>query len=175
MARGYLNNPELTEAKFIPDPLYPEYRMYRTGDLSRWLPDGNIDFLGRADNQVKVRGYRLELQEIEHELSRLPGIEDCTVIMIQSVDREKELAAYFVAGNTLQPGPLRKAMLERLPSYAVPTRYMQLAALPLTINGKKLTRRRCATCRSLPQSPEVRLLNHWPPWKSRCWKPGKKH
>ncbi|MFD2878240.1 hypothetical protein ACFTAO_23035 [Paenibacillus rhizoplanae] len=66
-------------------------------------------FLGRADNQVKVRGYRLELQEIEHELSRLPGIEDCTVIMIQSVDREKELAAYFVAGNTLQPGPLRKS------------------------------------------------------------------
>ncbi|MEK3793444.1 amino acid adenylation domain-containing protein [Paenibacillus sp. FSL R7-0204] len=136
VARGYLNNPELTKAKFIPDPLYPEYRMYRTGDLARWLPDGNIDFLGRADNQVKVRGYRLELQEIEHELSQLPGIEDCTIIVIQSVDREKELAAYFVAGNTLQPGQLRKAMLERLPSYAVPTRYMQLAALPLTINGK---------------------------------------
>ncbi|OMD47781.1 hypothetical protein BSK56_12765 [Paenibacillus borealis] len=136
VARGYLNNPELTEAKFIPDPLYPEYRMYRTGDLARWLPDGNIDFLGRADNQVKVRGYRIELQEIEHELSRLPGIEDCTVIIIQSSDREKELAAYFVAGDTLQAGSLRKALLERLPSYAVPTRYMQLAALPLTINGK---------------------------------------
>lgn len=136
VARGYLNNPELTEAKFIPDPLYPEYRMYRTGDLARWLPDGNIDFLGRADNQVKVRGYRIELQEIEHELSRLPGVEDCTVIVIQSSDREKELAAYFIAGDTLQAGSLRKALLERLPSYAVPTRYMQLAALPLTINGK---------------------------------------
>lgn len=72
VARGYLNNPELTEIKFIPDPLYPEYRMYRTGDLARWLPDGNIDFLGRADNQVKVRGYRIELQEIEHELVYCP-------------------------------------------------------------------------------------------------------
>ncbi|MBT2291740.1 amino acid adenylation domain-containing protein [Paenibacillus albidus] len=136
VARGYLNNPELTEAKFIPDPLYPEYKMYRTGDLARWLPDGNIDFLGRADNQVKVRGYRIELQEIELELGQLTGIQACTVIVTQVSDREKELAAYFVANDTLQAGSIRKALLERLPAYAVPTRYMQLAALPLTINGK---------------------------------------
>lgn len=136
VARGYLNNPELTHEKFITDPAYPHYKMFKTGDLARWLPDGSIDFLGRADYQVKVRGYRLELQEIENELYQLEQIDACAVLILTEPDKEKELAAYIVSGRKWSVAEVRHALLERLPSYAVPTRIVQLDGLPLTVNGK---------------------------------------
>ncbi|WP_068618108.1 hybrid non-ribosomal peptide synthetase/type I polyketide synthase [Paenibacillus tuaregi] len=136
VARGYLNKPELTKAKFIPDPIYQGYVMYKTGDLARWLPDGNIDFFGRTDHQVKVRGYRIELQEVETAMSRLSGIKACVVQITQAKHGEKELTAYFVSGQKLEISKIREELSQQLPAYAVPTRYIQVDAMPLTLNGK---------------------------------------
>jgi polyketide synthase PksJ len=136
VARGYLNKPELTHEKFVPDPVYPHGTMFKTGDLARWLPDGSIDFLGRADYQVKVRGYRLELQEIENELGQLEGMGACAVLVRSEPDREKELVAFMVSERKWTAAKAKQSLLSRLPAYAVPTRFVQLEELPLTVNGK---------------------------------------
>jgi len=145
VARGYLNRPELTVERFIPDPFAtePEARMYRTGDLGRWLPDGNIEFLGRNDFQVKIRGFRVELGEIEAGLADYPGVREAVVIAREDTPGEKRLVAYYtvVDGDELtkeMPNAenLRRHILQRLPDYMAPTAYVQLQSLPLTVNGK---------------------------------------
>ncbi|WP_025688032.1 hybrid non-ribosomal peptide synthetase/type I polyketide synthase [Paenibacillus zanthoxyli] len=136
VARGYLNRPELTKEKFVPDPIYQGYVMYKTGDLARWLPDGNIDFFGRTDDQVKVRGYRIELQEVETAMSRLSDIDACVVQVPQTMQGEKELTAYYVSKKNLAIAQIREQLSRHLPFYAVPTKYIQLDTLPLTLNGK---------------------------------------
>ncbi|RBL90283.1 non-ribosomal peptide synthetase [Chitinophaga flava] len=136
LAMGYLNNPTLTAEKFIPNPFKPGTRLYKTGDLGRWTADGNIVYLGRKDEQVKIRGYRIEPGEITDCLQQHPDITDAVVIATTTPDGEKELAAYIVSAQELQPAELRSHLSASLPAYMLPAHYIQLPALPLNANGK---------------------------------------
>ncbi len=139
LARGYLNAPELTAERFIPDPFSatPGGRLYRTGDLARYLTDGNLDFIGRQDNQVKLRGYRIELGEIESALANHHVVREAVVILREDSPGKKQLVAYVVAEDpSLQAGELRRHLSERLPEYMVPSSFIVLDALPQTPNGK---------------------------------------
>ena len=138
VGRGYLNRPELTRQKFIPDPFSsrPDYRLYQSGDSARFLPDGNIEFLGRLDYQVKLRGFRIELGEIEFVLGSLAAVAACAVLLREDVPGDRRLVAYVVAGAAVDPAALRQQLAEKLPEYMVPTAFVSLPALPLTANGK---------------------------------------
>jgi amino acid adenylation domain-containing protein/non-ribosomal peptide synthase protein (TIGR01720 family) len=140
VGRGYLYEPARTAEVFVPDPFSgePGARMYRTGDLGRYLPDGNLEYLGRLDHQVKVRGFRIELGEIEAALSGVEGVRACVVDARGDGDGEKRLVAYVVAGGGRAPtvGEMRAALKERLPEYMVPSAFVTLGELPLTPNGK---------------------------------------
>ncbi|BBB92541.1 MAG TPA: non-ribosomal peptide synthetase [Methylomusa anaerophila] len=139
LARGYLNLPEPTAAKFIENPLEPGTKLYKTGDRVRWLADGNIEFLGRIDHQVKIRGYRIELGEIESQLGTYSKVQDCAVVLKEQ-DGIKRLIAYYTTNNddkrALDPQELRKHLNSRLPEYMVPAFYNQLEKMPLTATGK---------------------------------------
>ena len=140
LARGYLNRPELTAEKFIPDPFSdePGARLYRTGDLARYLPDGNIEFLGRIDNQVKVRGHRIELDEIDTLLRHHPDVRETVVIVREDQPGIKRLVAYVVSdpGATPTTSELRRFLGENLPDYMVPSVFVPLDRLPLTASCK---------------------------------------
>jgi amino acid adenylation domain-containing protein len=140
LARGYLNSPDSTALKFIPDPFSknPGGRLYRTGDSARYLPDGNMVFLGRSDNQIKIRGYRIELGEIEEALGEHPAVQNCVVVLREDKAGEKRLVAYLVAdlAESSIAGTLKSFLQERLPDYAIPGVYQKMEALPLTRNGK---------------------------------------
>jgi amino acid adenylation domain-containing protein len=138
LARGYINRPELTAERFIPDPFRPGGRLYKTGDLGRYFPDGNIDFLGRKDHQVKIRGYRIELGEIEAVLAEHPAVQECVAVARDAGAEEKQLTAYIVPQPSSKPSAsdVRRFLRERLPDYMVPTAFVALSALPLTANGK---------------------------------------
>jgi amino acid adenylation domain-containing protein len=145
VARGYLNNPELTAEKFLPD-LYGAYRahrtynskkIYKTGDLARWLPDGNIEFIGRVDHQVKIRGFRIELGEIESRLLTHPGINEAVVTALEdNQGSHRCLCAYFAAGAEVTAARLRGHLGEHLPDYMIPSYFVQMEKIPLTANGK---------------------------------------
>ncbi len=146
LAREYLNRPELTAERFIPNPFSskPEARLYKTGDLGRYLPDGNIEFLGRIDNQVKIRGFRIELGEIEAVLTQHPAVQETIVIATEDIPGDKNLVAYIVPNQEqIQTQEaqslvslLREYLKEKLPEYMVPKAYVVLESLPLTPNGK---------------------------------------
>jgi amino acid adenylation domain-containing protein len=140
LARGYLNRPELTDEKFIPHPLSPEpaAKLYKTGDLARFLPDGNIEFLGRIDHQVKIRGFRIELGEIEATLRQLPNIREVVVMARQDTLGEKRLVAYVVPqlGQTIKINEIRSYLQQKLAEYMVPAIFVILETLPLNPNGK---------------------------------------
>ncbi|MFD2785408.1 amino acid adenylation domain-containing protein, partial [Hymenobacter rubripertinctus] len=136
LARGYLHQPALTAEKFIAHPFIAGERLYRTGDLGRWLADGNIEFVGRVDAQIKIRGYRVELGEIEAVLHQYPELDDAVVVVHLDGQGEKTLVAYLVSGQALSVGALRTYLGERLPAYMVPHHYVPLEALPLNSNGK---------------------------------------
>ena len=140
LARGYLNRPELTAEKFIPDPLsrQPGARLYRTGDLARRRRDGKLEFAGRIDNQVKLRGFRVELGEIETALSQHPDISEAVVIVREDRTGDQRLVGYIVARDdrTVEAGALRKYLQLSLPDYMVPATFVTLAAMPLTPNNK---------------------------------------
>jgi amino acid adenylation domain-containing protein len=138
LARGYLGNPALTADRFVPDAFACGERMYRTGDLGAWLPDGSIVYRGRIDQQVKVRGFRVELGEIESVLGSHPGVAQAAVVARQERPGERRLAAYVVAapGEPPAAGELPAWLRERLPEYMVPAAFVFLAALPLSPNGK---------------------------------------
>ncbi|HWY76206.1 MAG TPA: amino acid adenylation domain-containing protein, partial [Verrucomicrobiae bacterium] len=140
LALGYLNNPELTAQKFVPNPFVeePGARLYRSGDLARFLADGILEFHGRTDSQVKVRGFRIELDEVESALGQHPAIRECAVIARQNGSGDKCLAAYFVARDGALPldAELRRALGEKLPEYMLPSHFIRLDALPLNANGK---------------------------------------
>ncbi|ATF86927.1 non-ribosomal peptide synthetase [Burkholderia gladioli pv. gladioli] len=138
LARGYLNRPELTTERFLDDPFDPRpgARMYRSGDLARYLPDGNIVFLGRNDHQVKIRGFRIELGEIEARLAAHPAVREAVVLALGE-GADKRLVAYVVAEHDEQLiGAIRDHLAAQLPDYMVPTAFVRLDALPLTPNGK---------------------------------------
>ncbi|WP_343829552.1 amino acid adenylation domain-containing protein, partial [Massilia aurea] len=140
VARGYLNQPELSAERFMYDPFsdVPTARMYRTGDLGRWRADGVIEYLGRNDFQVKIRGFRIELGEIEARLTACDGVRDAVVIAREDTTGDNRLVAYILPDQNLQPTPteLRDRLSATLPSYMVPTAFVNLVEFPLTSNGK---------------------------------------
>ncbi|WP_445240991.1 amino acid adenylation domain-containing protein [Microcoleus vaginatus] len=144
LSRGYLNLPELTAQKFIPNPFCEEIgaRLYKTGDIARYLPDGTIEFLGRSDNQVKIRGFRIELGEIEAVLSQHPAVRESVVLLGEDNSGENCLVAYIVSSSEFSTGQpsliskLRGFLKEKLPQYMIPSAFVLLEALPLTSNGK---------------------------------------
>jgi len=139
VARGYLNRVELTAEKFKFNRSYKSYRtyiFYKTGDLARWLSDGNIEFLGRLDYQVKVRGFRIELSEIETRLAEQPLIKETVVIARDAQNEEKYLCAYFTARGTVDAAELKEFLSRALPNYMIPAHFVRLSKIPLTSNGK---------------------------------------
>ncbi|HZM03900.1 MAG TPA: amino acid adenylation domain-containing protein [Candidatus Saccharimonadales bacterium] len=140
LARGYLNRDDLTAAKFIPNLCRdePDARLYRTGDLGKFLPDGNIEFLGRMDYQVKVGGFRIELAEVEAVLHQHPGVKEAVAVTRDSPSGDKQLVAYLVAqpGHEPRPSELRAFLKQKMPPYLVPSAFIRLPALPLNPNGK---------------------------------------
>jgi amino acid adenylation domain-containing protein len=140
LARSYLNQPKLTDQKFIPNPLSnePGDRLYKTGDLGRYLPDGTIEFLGRLDNQIKIRGFRIEIGEIEAELSQHPAVKQTVIVDREDQPGNKRLVAYFVPNQEQVPSPdeLRRFLKEKLPDFMLPSAFVHLDVLPLTPNGK---------------------------------------
>jgi amino acid adenylation domain-containing protein len=139
LARGYLNRPELTDERFVPDPFsaVPQARMYRTGDLARHLPDGEIEYLGRADHQLKIRGFRVEPGEVEARMREHPGVSDAVVVGREDETGGKRLVAYLL-GEESAPGAddLRDHLRRTLPDYMIPSAFEFLDAFPLTPNGK---------------------------------------
>jgi hypothetical protein len=137
LARGYLNRPELTAEKVIPNPFRTGTRLYKTGDLARYLPSGDIEFLGRTDHQVKVRGFRIELGEIEARLEEHPDILHA-VVTTSEIGSDTRLVAYFVAKPGSDPGgtELKRWLQEKLPDYMIPVAFFRLEAMPLTHNAK---------------------------------------
>jgi amino acid adenylation domain-containing protein/thioester reductase-like protein len=140
VALGYLNRPTLTAERFITDPFSaePEARLYKSGDLGRWRADGNIEFVGRLDQQLKVRGYRVELGEIEAQLARHPQVREVVVVARETAPGEKSLAAYLTSGHTTAPSveDLRTLLKAVVPEYMIPSAFVVLDCLPLTANGK---------------------------------------
>jgi amino acid adenylation domain-containing protein len=174
LARGYLNNPELTKEKFqIPDykqsgalraDFRHHYPIYMTGDLARWLPDGNIEFLGRIDHQVKIRGYRIELAEIENQLRQYPEIKAAVVLAREdnTVNSDQYLCAYmagdFVSTGSILTSELKRYLSQSLPDYMIPAYFTTLEQIPLTRN-----RCQCRFCLKPPPIP------HPAPASKRSW------
>ncbi len=152
LARGYLKNPLQTAERFLPDPFSdkPDARLYRTGDRCRWLSDGTLEFLGRLDHQVKVRGFRVELGEVEAALMSHPAVRE-TVVIAQAGDASgSRLVAYVTGdGESLAPEALRRYLKERLPVHMIPSVFVPLPALPRTTGGK-------VDRRALPTPPQER-------------------
>lgn len=136
VAIGYLYLDELTKQRFIPSVFYEGNTMYRTGDLGKYLPSGEIEFLGRIDSQVKVRGFRIELEEIECAMLKIPEIKECVVSTKKNKNDEKYLVGYYVADEVISNTYIIQNLKEVLPEYMIPGMYMQLNEIPLTPNGK---------------------------------------
>ncbi len=139
LARGYLQQPDLTSEKFIPDSFsgFAGSRMYDTGDVARWLPDGSLEFRGRTDMQIKIRGYRIEPGEIEAALLSHPTVEQCVVNVYEDDRLNKRLIAYVVTKGAATTGDVLRVWLqERVPDFMVPSNFVRLDSIPLNINGK---------------------------------------
>ncbi|MCK5679463.1 AMP-binding protein, partial [bacterium] len=152
LARGYINRPELTADKFIEVEIFGQrQRIYKTGDRARWLPDGNLEFLGRIDHQVKLRGFRIELGEIEAALSRHETIKDAVVVLNER-EGNKMLAAYLTPQQPIEIKILRDFLKTRLPDYMIPTSFTVLKKLPLSPNGK-------INRKALPEPDAIKMDN----------------
>ncbi len=137
LARGYLNRPELTAEKFVANPFNGGGKLYKTGDLARYLPDGKVEYIGRIDNQVKLRGHRIELGEIEALSNQHPGVRQAVVVAREDLPGDKRLVAYIIASETPSSSDeLRSWLKEKLPQYAIPSAFVFLDSFPLTPNGK---------------------------------------
>jgi amino acid adenylation domain-containing protein len=138
LARGYRNRPDLTAQRFVANPSSPNSRLYRTGDLGRWLPNGEIAFLGRLDEQVKLRGYRVEPIEVSTVLAQHPAVQNCVVIATEDTPSEKQLIAFIVLATdvTISAKGLREHLRRRVPDYMVPSAFIAIDSLPITEQGK---------------------------------------
>lgn len=136
VGRGYVNQPAITAQKFVDDPWSPGSKMYRSGDFVRWMPDGNIEYLGRMDEQVKIRGVRIELGEIENALLELPEVEAAAAAIKTSEADEKLLCLYYVPRDKVEPDELKRYLGKRLPRFLVPDAIMAVKEIPLTASGK---------------------------------------
>ncbi|MRN57056.1 non-ribosomal peptide synthetase [Paenibacillus monticola] len=136
LARGYLNRPELTAERFVAHPFVKGEHAYRTGDMARWLPEGNLDFLGRIDHQVKVRGYRIELGEIEAALFAKSEIREAVALTKLEDDGSNRINIYYVADRELTNAELREYLSLRLPDYMLPSTFTRIDSIPLTASGK---------------------------------------
>jgi acyl-CoA synthetase (AMP-forming)/AMP-acid ligase II/acyl carrier protein len=140
LARGYLNQPELTAEKFIADPFSsePARKLYKTGDLVRYLPGGEIVFMGRLDNQVKLRGFRIELGEIENAIRQYHGIQQVFIMVRDDRPGDKRLVAYIIpaSGTILEVDKLRSFLREKIPAHLIPSAFVMIDTFPLTVNGK---------------------------------------
>ncbi len=138
LARGYLNQPELTKEKFIDNPFTKGTRLYKTGDLVRYLEDGNIEYIGRVDDQVKIRGLRIELGEIEQQLLKIESVKESVVLAREDENGNKSLVAYITTkeNQEIESSSIKSMLLEHLPEYMVPVAYKSIESMPLTPNGK---------------------------------------
>jgi amino acid adenylation domain-containing protein len=138
VGRGYLNRPDLTKERFIPDPFIsePGTKMYRTGDLARQMPDGNFEYHGRLDDQIKIRGFRIEPAEIESVILEFPGVKQTVVIAREDISSEKRLIAYIVSQETFSKVDITSFLQRKLPAYMVPRVFIPLNRLPLNSHGK---------------------------------------
>lgn len=139
LARGYVNLPELTAERFISNPYAANTdskRIYKTGDLARWLPNGEIEFVGRVDNQIKIRGHRIELGEIEVQLEQLPFVREAAVLAVDQKHSGASLYAYIAGDPDIRIDELKAQLKQQLPSYMIPAHFIVLDQLPLTRNGK---------------------------------------
>ncbi|RXT61019.1 amino acid adenylation domain-containing protein, partial [Pseudomonas syringae] len=141
VARGYLNLPELSAERFIADPFSsdPQARLYKTGDMGRWLANGALEYLGRNDFQVKIRGLRIEIGEVEAALARHPAVHEAVVTAREDIPDDKRLVAYYTQSaehTAVDIDTLRSHLQQQLPEYMVPAIYVLLEAMPLTSNGK---------------------------------------
>ncbi|CAM4849840.1 unnamed protein product, partial [Rotaria magnacalcarata] len=150
LARGYLNRPELTAERFLPNPFQTEQekkngknaRIYKTGDLVRWLPDGEFQYIGRNDLQIKIRGLRIELGEIEAVLSSYPGVNRSVVLAKDhkkknaETESKKYLVGYYVSDDDIDESHIKQYMQTKLSDYMIPNRLMRIEKIPVTINGK---------------------------------------
>ncbi|MBC9915636.1 non-ribosomal peptide synthetase [Chitinophaga varians] len=138
VALGYLNNPGLTDSRFIPDPFLPATAasIYRTGDMVKWLPDGNILFIGRADDQVKIRGYRVEPGEVERVLQQYEQVDQCVVVAVEDNNGNKRLAAYVIGNSVPDSESIVAYLKAHLPEYMIPSVFVAMEAFPMLPNGK---------------------------------------
>ncbi|NQX43692.1 amino acid adenylation domain-containing protein, partial [Pedobacter steynii] len=136
LAKGYIGSEELTSERFIRNPFEPGSLFYRSGDIGKWSADGAIEYMVRRDNQLKINGYRIELEEIERTLRIQDQVEEVIVLARDSGGGEKELVAYVVSKAEISPAALRNHLSEHLPAYMIPVHYVKLDKLPLTTNGK---------------------------------------
>jgi amino acid adenylation domain-containing protein len=148
LARGYINNPALTSERFTVNPVNPAERVYYTGDIARWLPDGNVEYLGREDHQVKIRGLRIELGEIENRVREYPGIVDCVSVTKKYSESVILIIAYLVAKEGVAIEDLKRYLARHLPDYMVPNHFERIPEMPLTPSGK-------ADRKALP-NPQIR-------------------
>lgn len=161
LAKGYLNNEELTASKFIVNPFMETEKLYRTGDLAKWSPEGDIKFLGRIDNQVKIRGFRVELGEIERTLTRLGNIEEAVVITKDTTGSNKYLVAFIVlkSGTEKDIAFIRNQLKEELPGYMIPAQIITIDKIPFTANGKT----NIDLLKELADKEAKELVSHEPP------------
>ena len=161
LAKGYLNNQELTASKFMDDPFHETRRIYRTGDLAKWLPNGDIEFLGRMDNQVKIRGFRVELGEIERTLVQQEGVQEAVVITKDTAGNSKYLIAFIVMKpkSGKNSTSIRSSLKEELPGYMIPAQIVFIDKIPLTANGKTDTQ----TLKDLAEKEAKELISFEPP------------
>jgi hypothetical protein len=155
VARGYLGRPELTAERFVPNPFGDEgrERLYQTGDVARYLSDGSIEFIGRADDQIKVRGYRIELGEIEAVLNEHRSVRRSAVVAEEDENRSTRLVGYVAGGDGVTVAELKRHVRERLPEYMVPESIMMLEEMPVNANGK-IDRKRLPSIKDAGRQPE---------------------
>ena len=167
LAKGYVGRDDLTAEKFIYLPQKPNVRVYRTGDMGRHLPDGDLEYLGRTDNQVKIRGHRVELEEIESHLNQIKGIHQAVVIALETNETDKILQAFYTSDATLNQKEITDYLSSKLPEYMIPVRFKRVESFLQTENGK-IDRKRVLQCveiktgDDLPEESKLSELNAVP-------------